>query len=417
MGQLSLFELTARRWSVTELNRHVRQLLEMDIELRDVWVEGEISNLSRPSSGHLYFTLKDGQASLRCVMWRSEVGHVERMPREGEAVEVHGHVSVYEAGGQYQLYADALRPAGEGRLYQASLMLKARLEAEGLFDPERKRPLPAFPIRIGVVTSPTGAALQDVVHVLRRRFPLVEVVLASTPVQGDEAPQGIIAGLEALNQHSRPDVILMVRGGGSIEDLSAFNDENVARAIAASESPVVSGIGHETDFVIADFVADRRAATPSAAAEVATPDQRDLILNVRKATGALGTAFRELLGEARWELDQKEVTLRRVSPYSQVVNARQRVDDLLRRALAAMRYDLALRRSGVAGMSQTLFAVGPPAVLERGYAVVTRTSDGKVVRQVDQVSSGDRLRIRVSDGIFPAQVGQGTKPTSARDET
>jgi exodeoxyribonuclease VII large subunit len=404
MIQPSLFGITARRWTVSELNRHVRQVLEMDIEMRDVWVEGEISNLSRPSSGHLYFTLKDAQASLRCVMWRSEAAQLGRLPRDGEAVEVHGHVGVYEAGGQYQLYADSLRPAGEGRLYQAFLMLKDRLEKEGLFDPERKRPLPAFPKRIGVVTSPSGAALRDVVQVLRRRFPLGEVVLSATPVQGDEAVPGIISAIGAVNRYARPDVILVVRGGGSIEDLWAFNDEGVARAIANSSAPVISGVGHETDFVIADFVADRRAPTPSAAAEIATPDQRDLLLDVHRAQAALAGALQGLLGEASRALEHARSDLRRFSPHAQVVNARQKLDDLLRRSVAAIRHDLALRRTAISGLSQTLAAVGPPAVLARGYAVVTRASDKKVVRRTDQVSHGDRIDVQVSDGSFAAEV-------------
>jgi exodeoxyribonuclease VII large subunit len=415
MGQLALFGITARHWTVSELNRHVRQVIEMDVALGDVWVEGELSNLSRPSSGHLYFTLKDAQASLRCVMWRSEVARLERVPRDGEAVEVHGHISVYEAGGQYQLYADSLRPSGEGRLYQAFLMLKDRLEKEGLFDPERKRPLPTFPKRIGVVTSPTGAALRDVVHVLQRRFPLGEVVLAPTPVQGDDAPPGVISAIEALNRHVQPDVILVVRGGGSIEDLWAFNDEDVARAIADSAAPVVSGIGHETDFVIADFVADRRAPTPSAAAEIATPDRRDLILEVANTRSALTSAFEGHLGENRWALDQAQSNLRRFSPQAQVANARQKVDELLRRSLTALRHDLALRRTGISGLTQTLAAVGPPAVLARGYAVVTQ-ADATVVRRVDQVSQGDRIDIRVSDGSFGAEVSARKHEATSAEE-
>jgi exodeoxyribonuclease VII large subunit len=416
MNQPSLFGVAAKRWSVSELNRHVRQVLEMDVALRDVWVEGELSNLSRPSSGHIYFTLKDSEASLRCVMWRSDAAHLRQLPRDGEAVEVHGHVGVYEAGGQYQLYADALRPAGEGRLYQAFLVLKDRLEKEGLFDPERKRPLPPFPKHIGVVTSPTGAALRDVVHVLRRRFPLVEVVLAPTPVQGDEAPAGVIRAIENLNRHVHPDVILVVRGGGSIEDLWAFNDEGVARAIAASAAPVISGIGHETDFVIADFVADRRAPTPSAAAEIATPDQRDLLIEVRSAQSALKSAFEGLLGESRWALEQAQSNLRRFSPQAQVVNARQRVDDLLHRSLSAVRHDLALRRTKISGLAQTLAAVGPPAVLARGYAVVTQAYDKSVVRRVGQVSPGDRIDVRVSDGTFTADVGGARGETTPAGE-
>ena len=262
MSYFQTFGLEPKIWSVVDLTRYVRQTLETDYRLQDLWVKGEAFNVSRPSSGHLYFTLKDSEASLRCVMWRSEVADLTALPRDGEAIEVHGRISVYEAGGQYQLYADDIRPAGIGALFEEFIRLRDRLEKEGLFDPERKRPLPEWPKRIGVVTSPTGAALRDVLNVLRRRYPLLEVILAPTAVQGDEAPGGIVSALAALNTYSDPDVILLVRGGGSIEDLWAFNDEGVARAIAASEAPVVSGVGHETDVIIADYVADVRAPTP-----------------------------------------------------------------------------------------------------------------------------------------------------------
>ena len=260
MDQLALFSLPLRVYSVSEINRHVRALLEEDLLLQEVWVSGEVSNLSRPASGHLYFTLKDSQAALRCVMWRPDVLRLRPLPREGEALEVHGQVSVYEAGGQYQLYADEIRRGGEGALYQEFLQLKERLEAEGLFSPQRKRQLPAWPRRIGVVTSPDAAAWQDVLTVLGRRAPPLEVILAPTAVQGSEAPAGIVRALRAVNRAAHPDVILLVRGGGSIEDLQAFNQEAVARAIAASPAPVISGVGHETDVTIADFVADVRAA-------------------------------------------------------------------------------------------------------------------------------------------------------------
>ena len=245
-------------WTVTDLNRYLRQLLESDEHLQDIWVTGEVSNFSRPASGHIYFTLKDSSASLRCVMWRNTAQRQSFLPRDGEAIDVHGAISVYEAGGQYQLYADVFRQAGEGALYQEFLRLKAMLEAEGLFAPERKRPIPTRPNRIGIVTSATGAALQDMLNTLRRRYPLVEVVLAPTPVQGDEAPPKIVAALHDLARLANPDVILLARGGGSIEDLWAFNDEAVARAIAASPVPVITGVGHETDFTIADFVSDLR---------------------------------------------------------------------------------------------------------------------------------------------------------------
>jgi exodeoxyribonuclease VII large subunit len=406
VSQLSFFGMQPRLWTVADLTRYVRQLLEGDYRLQDVWVAGELSNLSRPGSGHLYFTLKDGEASLRCVMWRTEALRQRFSPREGDAVEVHGRVSVYEAGGQYQLYADAVRLAGEGAAYQEFLRLKARLEAEGLFDEARKRPLSPLPARIGVVTSRAGAALQDVLQVLRRRYPLAEVVLAPTPVQGAEAPAGIIAALELLNR-VHPDVILLVRGGGSIEDLAAFNDEAVARAVAASAAPVVSGVGHETDFTIVDFVADRRAPTPSAAAEVATPDGAELRLAVDQAARSLTSSLMRRLSQARAELRSRQGALRMASPRAQMANARQRVDDLTRRALAAVRSGTALRRAAVQGLIQTLRAVGPEAVLARGFAIVQLSPSGTVVRSTQQVKSGGRLTVRVHDGSFPAVAADG----------
>jgi exodeoxyribonuclease VII large subunit len=403
MAHLALLGLTSSVLSVSDLTRRVRELLDTDYRLQDVWVRGETSNVSRPASGHLYFTLKDAQASLRCVMWRPDAARLLSPARDGEAVEVHGRVSVYETAGQYQLYADALRPAGEGALYQQFLRLKAQLEAEGLFAAERKRPLPPWPARIGLVTSPSGAALRDVVHVLRRRFPLAEVTLAPTPVQGEDAPAGVVAALEALNRRVHPDVILLVRGGGSIEDLAAFNDEGVARAIAASQAPVVSGVGHETDFTIADFVADRRAPTPSAAAEIVTPDVTVLSENLHLARARLAESLAERVRSQRWALDGRQFKLRLASPRAQVAGARQRLDDLSARAQAAIGAGVKLRRADVGGLAQTLRAVGPAAVLERGYAVVRLAIDGQVIRSRSQASPGSALEVRVADGVFPAR--------------
>ena len=269
MNQLPLFE--APRWTITELTRAVRRLLESDERLQDLWVQGEISNFSRPASGHLYFTLKDSGASLRCVMWKPDAARMKLPLQDGLSIEAHGKIGVYEPGGQYQFYADLIRPAGEGQLYAEFMRLKSLLEVEGLFDPARKRPVPQFPRTIGIVTSPTGAALRDMLNVLRRRLPLAEVVLAASPVQGAEAPHALVLALQKLNAVVHPDVILLARGGGSIEDLWAFNYESVVRAVAASAAPVISGVGHETDFTLVDFAADLRAPTPTAAAKLATP--------------------------------------------------------------------------------------------------------------------------------------------------
>jgi exodeoxyribonuclease VII large subunit len=388
---------------VSELTGYLRQLLEGDDLLQDLWVRGEVSNISQPSSGHLYFTLKDAGAALRCVMWRNTVARQVFVPREGEGVEVHGYISLYEVTGSYQLYADLLRPAGEGLLYQEILRLKARLEAEGLFEPQRKRPIPIWPQTLGIVTSPSGAALRDMLNTLRRRFPLLRVVLAPTPVQGAEAPAGIVRALQLLNRQVHPDAILLARGGGSIEDLWAFNDEQVARAIAASDSPVITGIGHETDFTIADFVADLRAPTPTAAAELATPSRVDLLQALAEQKSRLERATQLHLSGSQSRLAALRNRLRLLSPAPGIRRDRQHLDELLRRADRSLDHLLQLSRARLTGLEQRLATLGPLAVLERGYAIVTR-ADGQLVRSTAQVSTGDDLKVRVSDGSIGARV-------------
>jgi exodeoxyribonuclease VII large subunit len=404
MSQIPLFtpRLPAS-WSVTDLTRYLRELLESDELLQDVWVKGEVSNFSRPASGHLYFTLKDNTASLRCVMWRNAVLRQSYTPRDGDAIEVHGGISLYELGGQYQLYADVFRPAGEGALYQEFLRVKAMLEAEGLFDPERKRPLPDKPRQIGIVTSPTGAALQDILNTLRRRYPLVEVVLAPTPVQGDEAPAKIIAALHDLVRIASPDVIILARGGGSIEDLWAFNNEQVARTIAGSPVPIITGVGHETDFTIADFVADVRAPTPTAAAELATPNQADLILNLSELNARLNRLSVGYIAELRWAFKDLRNQLERNSPTNQIQSNSQWVDELDHRLGAAAKHFLQLARNHLMGLSQQMSSLSPQAVLERGYAIVT-DPDGQAITRVGQVSAGEELNVQVSNGDFGVRV-------------
>lgn len=390
-------------WSVAELTRYVRDLLEGDAALQDVWVAGEVSNYTRASSGHIYFTLKDAAASLRCVMWRNTALRQRYLPREGEAIEAHGAIGVYEPGGQYQLYVDAMRPAGEGALYQEFLRLKARLEAEGLFDPQRKRAAPRWPRRIGIVTSPTGAALRDMLNTLRRRYPLVEVVLAPSPVQGSDAPARLVQALQDLQRVAQPDVILVARGGGSIEDLWAFNDEQLARAIAASSVPVICGVGHETDFTIADFAADLRAATPTAAAELATPDREELQQSLVELSNTLARLGQAMLVQRRWAVDGLINRLKLHSPLRRIQNDRQRLDDFLRRAALQTRHALLLQRTRLSGMEQRLAALNPRSVLERGYAVVSRP-DGSVLHSVLEVRSGDDLLLEMKDGKIDAQV-------------
>jgi exodeoxyribonuclease VII large subunit len=401
MSQLTLFPPHSQ--TVSEITRYLRELMESDPTLSDLWVQGEVSNLSRPSSGHMYFTLKDSSASLRCVMWRTQVQRQRYLPSDGAAVEVHGSISIYEAGGAYQLYADILRPLGEGALYQEFLRLKARLEAEGLFDVRRKRPLPRWPQRIGIVTSPTGAALRDMLNVLRRRYPLAEVILAPTAVQGEEAPFGIIRAIQALNQREHPDLILLARGGGSLEDLWAFNDEGVARAIAASAVPVITGVGHETDFTIADFVADLRAPTPTAAAELATPDQAELRQELSHMFGRLGSAALGGVESQRWVLQTLRSRLRMQSPQARLLSDQQRLDELAHRMAQASRHRLQIEGAHLVGNQQHLAALNPMAVLQRGFALVTGM-DGGVVHRKDQVHQDQALQVQVSDGKFSVKV-------------
>ena len=397
--QPSLFpDPVSQTFTVSKLTFHIRKLLEEDEVLQDVWVQGEISNLSRPVSGHVYFTLKDANASLRCVMWKTSAARLNLSLRDGMEVEAHGKIGVYEPQGQYQLYADQIRPVGEGALFQEFLRLKSMLEAEGLFDPERKRSIPEFPKRIGIVTSATGAALRDMLNTLRRRLPLVEVLLAPSPVQGIEAPPALVKALQSLNRQ-KPDVILIARGGGSIEDLWAFNDERVVRAVAASDVPVISGVGHETDFTLCDFAADLRAPTPTAAAELATQFTiLDLQAELSGYISKIASSTVNLIVEQKTVISSLVSELRYVSPMRRIQSETQRVDELSRHMLSSLIHRIQLQSSRVNGMTRRLEALSPLGVLARGYAVVTRKEDSKVVSHIAQAS--DAMMVRVSDGEF-----------------
>jgi len=401
--QYSLFTEQPESITVSELTRYIRQMFEMDYRLQDVWVQGEISNLSRPSSGHVYFTLKDSGAAIKCAMWRTSVtSNVQRL-REGDAILAHGKISVYEVQGAYQLYVDAIQSAGVGDLYQQFELLKAKLQAEGLFAPDRKRALPEVVHAIGIVTSPTGAALQDMLNIIRRRWPLLRVVLAPTPVQGDDAPPKIIAALERLYRRDDLDAILIARGGGSIEDLWCFNDERVARTIARSPVPTISGVGHEVDFTIADFVADMRAPTPSAAAELITPDQDEVRSTLEDYAVMLDTILTDRIRQARLRVQLNARALAHLSPRVKLANARQRLDDASGKMQDTLLHYLVLRRERINGLAAQLNAYNPLNVLARGYAVVRR-ENGEVVRSVTQVTADERLSIRVSDGEFRTKV-------------
>lgn len=392
--------------SVSELTAHIKGLIEGDEVLMDVRVAGEVSNLSRPTSGHLYFTLKDATSQIRCVMWRSNAARVARSLQNGDAIVARGRVSVYERDGVYQLYVESLVAQGAGDLNAEFERLKRKLEAEGLFDTARKRPLPAFPRVLGVVTSPTGAAFQDILNVLRRRYPIIEVVLAPTAVQGEEAPEQIVRAIHWLDALGECDVILVARGGGSLEELWAFNDERVVRAIAASRVPVVSGVGHEIDFTLADFAADVRAPTPSAAAEIITPDINDLRIQLDALSVEMTELISAQIADARTQLSTLQRTLRLLSPANQLVRQREKLNDLSRRLTAAQIRFVALARLRFQGLRARLEGVGPAATLARGYAIVRR-SGGELVRSVSDVRAGDALQVTVADGDFGARVTDG----------
>ncbi len=401
MRQASLFPIQSL--SVSDLSRYLRELMDSDEILRAVWVQGEISNLSRPASGHIYFTLKDASSALKCVVWKMTAARLPLMLQSGMAIEAHGAVSVYERDGQYQLYVDAVRMSGEGELYQEFMRLKARLESEGLFDPDRKIPLPEMPQCIGIVTSATGAALQDMLNTLRRRYPIAEVVISPAPVQGADAPPALVRALRALD--GSVDVILLARGGGSLEDLWAFNDERVVRAIADLKTPVVTGIGHETDFTLSDFAADLRAPTPTAAAELSTPDRSVLREGIAALTNRLGYALQSVVSTASFDLVDARHRLDNLSPLWLVRNDRQRLDELQSRASLAFHNDMRLRNSQVANLRGQLASLNPLAVLQRGYAIVS-DSAGRVVNSVGQVRVKQQLQIRLTDGTIQSQVGE-----------
>jgi exodeoxyribonuclease VII large subunit len=408
MDQYSLFQ-PQNILSISQLTGYLRQVIEGDELMQDLWVEGEISNFSQPSSGHLYFTLKDSQSAIRCVMWRTWAARLNFDLREGLAIEAHGGMGVYETAGQVQLYVDTMRPAGEGLLFQEFLRLKAKLEAEGLFDLSSKRPIPSLPSVIGIVTSPTGAALQDMLNTLRRRYPVVEVVLSPTAVQGADAPGEIVAALERLNHLVHPDVILIGRGGGSIEDLWAFNNEAVARAVAASAAPVISGVGHETDFTLTDFAADLRAPTPTAAAEVASPDKAELLGIVAELANRHTSSLNTTLSELRWSLRQSLNTLDRLSPRYAINAYLQRLDEITLRLERATRVGLEKKGMQLENLQQSLHSLNPHAVLNRGYAIVTRVSDGRLVKHADQVEPDEEVHIQVSQGAMHARILKTTQ--------
>jgi len=391
--------------SVTQVSRYMKEVLETDELLRDIWVRGEVSGCKTYPSGHCYFTLKDDEAQLPCVFFK----HARQRSsapalRDGMAIAANGRISLYERDGKLQLYVECVESLGDGALFLRFEQLKNRLEAEGLFDRERKRSLPSQPSVIGIVTSPQAAALRDMLRVLRTRYPLARVILSPALVQGAEAPLAIANALDLLNEHGEAEVIIVGRGGGSIEELWAFNEEVVARAIARSRIPVISGVGHETDFTIADFVADYRASTPTAAATAAVPDIADWQAEIHAYQIDLSSLIEGYFSEKREELALVARDLQRLNPQFQLDRLRQRLDDTTALMQTYMEHILTLRGERLRGAAMQLHALSPLLTVARGYAVVRRDADQHIITSVQQVQPGDDLTIQVTDGHIHAKV-------------
>lgn len=389
--------------TVTALNESIKALLEGTPYLRSVYLRGEISNFTNHRSGHLYFSLKDEGGLVRAVMFRGNATRLAFLPENGMKVLVRGSVSLFVRDGSYQIYVSSMEPDGVGALYLAFERLKRKLAAEGLFDEDRKRPLPRIPSRIGVITSPTGAAVRDIMNVLGRRFPYAEVLLYPALVQGTDAPPQLIAGLSYFNTACPVDVIILGRGGGSIEDLWAFNDEGLARTIAASEIPVISAVGHETDFTIADFVADRRAPTPSAAAELAVPDTTELIRKFNNITTHTELLLSRRIERARAAVAELAGRRPLTSPDTILGERRLLVGYFLDKMAHAAESGVLVGRTRFAELAAKLEVLSPLANLDRGYALAYR-EDGVPVRSVRGLSVGDGLSVRLSDGVAQTRV-------------
>jgi exodeoxyribonuclease VII large subunit len=389
-------------YSVSRLNREVRALLESG--LGPIWVQGELSNLSRPSSGHWYFTLKDRDAQLRCAMFRTRNSLARFVPKEGQLVLACGRVSVYEPRGDYQLLVECIEDAGLGALQRAFEELKARLAAEGLFAPERKRALPSAPRCIGVITSPSGAAIRDILHILARRFPAAAVLIYPTSVQGAAAAPALVAAIELAAARTECDVLILARGGGSLEDLWAFNDERVARAMYRCTIPIVTGIGHEIDFTIADFVADLRAPTPSGAAQLVVPDASQWLHRLAQLAGRFAAAVQRSLKAERARIEALHRRLQQAHPRARLLQHSQRLDELEARLGRALHSHLKSSAARLDSAARALQSVSPLATLGRGFAVLTRCADGALITSTAQLATGECFDARLVDGSLRAEV-------------
>ncbi|MDK2825724.1 MAG: exodeoxyribonuclease large subunit [Methanolobus sp.] len=398
-------------YTVSQLNEHIKKVLTNDPQLSQVWVRGEISNLTKHSSGHYYFTLKDGNAQISCVSFRMTNRTLKFEPESSMKVLVFGTVDVYTVRGQYQLRVLDMRPDGIGELYKAYEQLRNRLQEEGLFDVVYKKKIPQYPSRIGVITSPTGAAIHDILHVLQRRFP-VNVLLSPAIVQGENSAESIVKALKHLND-TDVDVIIMGRGGGSLEDLWSFNEEIVARAIFDSEIPVITAVGHETDYTISDFVADVRAPTPSAAAEIAVPEKSGLKKHVESMSSRMQQAAIHLIADRQHHI---EFLYSRIEPerFAEILRRdMQRVDELGSRMEMAFGRTMESRHASLSGLAGRLNAVSPLNTLERGYSIALKSEDNAVIRSVDDVKKDELVDVRLIDGTLECKV-TGTRSENGK---
>lgn len=390
-------------FTVTALNEYIKMKLETDEALMRVFIRGEISNFTNHKSGHFYFTVKDETSRIAAVMFRSSASKLAFIPENGMKVIVGGRVSAYVRDGQYQIYVDTLEPDGVGALYIAYEQLKAKLGAEGLFDEAKKKPLPRYPMRIGVITSPTGAAIRDIINILGRRFPIAEVVLYPSLVQGESAAPQLIEGLRYFNEKKNVNVIIIGRGGGSLEDLWAFNSEALVREVAASELPVISAVGHEIDFTLCDFAADRRAPTPSAAAELAVPERYELKRKLGNVTARLELLEGKMLELLRSTLERMKKSRALTDPRNFIDDKRMALGIAEDKLYNRITFLLERKKSALAGKTAKLDAMNPLSVLSRGYGAAF-ASDGTVIRSAAQVEKGSDISLMLSDGTVRATV-------------
>jgi len=389
--------------TVAEVNEYIKNLIESDQVLSNIYVKGEISNFVNHKTGHFYFTVKDDKSVLKAVMFGGS-GKVKFMPENGMKVILHGRISLFVRDGQYQIYCDDIEPDGVGSLYIAFEQLKAKLESEGLFDARYKKPLPKIPLRIGIITSPTGAAIRDMINIITRRFAMAKIILFPALVQGANAPQQLAVGIKYFNATNMVDVIIIGRGGGSIEDLWAFNDENLARIVFASQIPVISAVGHETDFTICDFVADLRAPTPSAAAELAVPDTFELKRKIKNVKDRIELLIEVKIENLRDKVEKYKNANVMKNPMNIIDDKKMNILHIEKNMISRMQLILSDKKSQFVGYSSKIEALNPLSVLTRGYSVVYQGEDKKIIKKLADVDIKSEISVKLSDGVIDAVV-------------